>query len=479
MKITRDRLFLGLAVLCFAAFGTWRIATVSGFVEMDEVVHFLQARHAPQHPFLYCSIWARPLFVLLYTPAAQLPFGAARGFTLILALAAGLLAHHVAGRKGIRWPVLAFVCTVIQPLYIKQSYTVMTEFTLAVLLVLAIHLWEVDRRDLSCLLISLTPLTRPEGFFLGPIWWVMAMMGRQTTHLQRGRRTVLLLVGLAAWSLASWLFCGTPLWFVQNFPWVHHGSLQQASLLDYPMRFPLFASPPVAVLACLGVLALRQRRLQMVYFFAGFVVVLHSILWARGYFGSTGYLRYLVPVSPLIGIGAAAGLESSVELLSKGLQHVISRLRHGLAESLGAVVLTILFGTWYGLSVRRNPVRMPVERPESAVFARIHDFVQHRPDIDAPVISSDFEYYLISGGDPWGFGISNRSFLRFVRNDQLMLKELLKAVPAPAYVVYDRFWMEAFMGVTEEDLTDSGYRPVPGQSYDGLPQGNAIRLYGK
>ncbi len=268
----RQRVFITAALLAFLAFGISRIAVINGFIEMDEVVHYLQARYAPHHPFLYASIWARPLFVLLYTPACQFPFDVARGFTLLMAAFAGYLAYRESDRKGIPWPALAFALTVAQPLYIKQSYTVMTEHTLALLLIASLHFWETDRRDLSCFLMSLTPLSRPEGFFLGPLWFLLVILDRNAAVRDRLRRSSILLTGLLLWALISRLFCGTPLWFVQNFPWVHHGSAHNATLWDFPARLPQFASLPVIALAMIGLVTIRRYKLQMASLLSFFLI---------------------------------------------------------------------------------------------------------------------------------------------------------------------------------------------------------------
>jgi hypothetical protein len=465
-------------VLAFLALGAGLIATTPGFVEMDEVCHWLQARYAPQHPFLYASIWARPLFVLVYTLPAQLPFYLTRVFSLLIAALIGLQAYRMARMRDIPWPSMAFLFTAAQPLFIQQSYTVMTELCLGLLLVLGLMHWENRHRNLSCLFISLTPLARPEGFFLGPLWFLMVWLDHRSTITTRMKRTGLLLIGLLLWAGLSWLGTGNPLWFVNNFPWGYHGRWGSATILDYVLRLPRFASPPILILALLGVLVIRRYRLGLAYFLSLFILVLHSLLWSGGYFGSAGYLRYLVPVSPLLGLCAAAGF-SALMAGSRRLGFLLTRRTSGLwAPATGLIILAL--SAWsYSLHFHSHPIPVPAERPEAAVFREMDAFIAPRLSPGNVIFASDFHFYFLTHRDPWDMGMSNREYLRFIKNDQLMLSDLLKALPRGTFLLYDRDWMGNYSRLPEEGLQTLGYLPVPDQPTGEVGNGNFIRLYRK
>jgi hypothetical protein len=469
-------------ILAFLALGAGLIATTPGFVEMDEVCHYLQARYAPQHPFLFASIWARPLFVLLYTLPAQLPFSLTRVFTLLMATLVGLQAYRMARMRDIAWPSLAFLFTVTQPLFIQQSYTVMTELCLGLLLVLGLMHWENRHRNLSCLFISLTPLSRPEGFFLGPLWFLLVWLDHRSTITTRLKRTGLLLAGLLLWAVLSWLGTGNPLWFVKNFPWGYHGRWGSATILDYVLRLPRFASPPILILALLGVFVIRRYRLGLAFFLSLFILILHSLLWTGGYFGSAGYLRYLVPISLLLGLCAAAGF-SALMAGSRRLGYLLTRRTSGLWAPVSGLMILALSAWSYSLHLRSHPIPVPQERPEVQVYREMQVYFNTRtldPLAPRPLIfCSDFHFYFLTLRDPWDMGMTNREYLRFIRNDQLMLPDLLKALPPGSYVLYDRDWMGSYSGLTEKKLIGLGYEPVPDQPLGEVGNGNFIYLFRK
>ena len=472
-------------ILAFLALGAALIATTPGFVEMDEVCHWLQARYAPRHPFLFASIWARPLFVLLYTLPAQLPFNLTRVFSLLIAALIGLQAYRLARMRDIPWPSMAFLFTAAQPLFIQQSYTVMTELCLGLLLALGLVHWENKHRNLSCLFISLTPLSRPEGFFLGPLWFLMVWFDRSSKVTAKLKRTGLLLFGLALWAFLSWLGTGNPLWFVQNFPWGYHGRWGSATILDYVLRLPRFASPPILILALLGVFVIRRYRLGLAYFLTLFILVLHSILWSGGYFGSAGYLRYLVPVSPLLGLCAAAGFSALLSGSSR-LGYLLTRRASGLWAPTAGLIILVLSAWSYSLHLRIHPIPIPQERPEAVVYREMDVFLSPRtpgplgPLTPRPLVfCSDFHFYFLTRSDPWAMGMTNREYLRFIRNDQLMLPDLLKTLPSGSYVLYDRDWMGSYSGLTENGLIGLGFEPVLDQPLGEVGNGNFIHLFRK
>jgi hypothetical protein len=76
-------------------------------------------------------------------------------------------------------------------------------------------------------------------------------------------------------------------------------------------------------------------------------------------------------------------------------------------------------------------------------------------------------------------GMTNKEYLRFIRNDQLMLPDLLKALPGGSYVLYDRDWMGNYSGLTENELQGLGYEPVLDQPLGEVGNGNFIQLFRK
>lgn len=421
-----------------------------GTVEMDEVTHFLQARYAPRHPFLYASAWARPLFLFFYTLPAQTTFAGTRAFNVLIAALAAWVAYLLASDARLQWPALALLTTAFQLRYIQQSFTVMTEHLGALIIVLAILLWRRARRELSCFLIALLPLTRPEGALLGPLWFLMVWLEPGTFLSHRLRRTAILCMGFALWILISLATTGDPIWFLHNFPspWQHRGVMSAGRALVYLHRFPQFASWPIALLFIIGIPLLRRHGLGLAAATTAVVIVLHSALRAGEIFGSTGYLRYLVPVSPLIGVAACAGWGA----MMRAAAQVVPRASRAVTAGLLLLVAASYAYSWW-----RYPVYAPGEAPGMRQLTCIERSLAGTTPPGALVYTADYQYYLIDDRDPWDFHMDNSHLLRHIRNDQLQLREILPELAAGTIVICDPVWMMQYMGCGESDLRMWGY----------------------
>lgn len=308
--------------------------------QLDSGYHYLFARWSWKHPEYLLSVWGRPLFTLLYSLPAQLGYGAARLFTLLICLLTAHQTWRLARRLGLPGPELAIPLLFLQPVFWQLSTGVYTESLFALLLVVALRLRLAGRPRWSLLAAALLILVRPEGFFIGIAWgaWHVgeALTGgewgrggwRAVAWRRVGRRvaeSLLLASGLGVWWGAAWLMTGDPLWIIHHWPpdW-NPGSQANGTgpLWWYVALLPVIIGPLTLPAFLRGVGRLwpnRGFRLGITLFWTIFIV--HSILFTQGWFGAAGYARYFVcvaPVSALLTLGGWATARHRWFLLGAG-----------------------------------------------------------------------------------------------------------------------------------------------------------------
>jgi hypothetical protein len=312
------RVFASSALLWSALFALAGIALVLLYPDADQQdagFHFLIARWAGKHPSSFVSVWGRPLFTLLYYPPSQLGYAAAKLFTLTICLAAGWQTYRLAQQLKYPRAALAIPLLFLQPSFFLLSTVVMTEPMFALILVIAYRLHLSGQTSLGALAASLLILVRPEGFFLGSFWGLLLILDRsyERAWWRRITETAILASGIAAWWLAAELITGDPLWIAHDWP----SNWQQSSTSNdygtgpiwwYLAQLPLIAGPLLLVPFITGLKrspAQRESFIVASSFLALFIM--HSLMYWRGWFGSAGYARYFVCVSPAIALVTLAG----------------------------------------------------------------------------------------------------------------------------------------------------------------------------
>src|SRR5688572_24564616 len=170
--VTRESstpLAVAIAVLIFAGLSLTTGLTSDGFLEADACTHYLYARFAFEEPHYFANVWGRPLCTAVYSiPAAIAGRAGVRIASLVIALAIGAVAMRIAKLQNYRWPALALIFTLAQPLVFLHSFSELTELPFALLIGYAFWAYRAHKFWLMALLIGLSPLGRPEGFgFIG------------------------------------------------------------------------------------------------------------------------------------------------------------------------------------------------------------------------------------------------------------------------------------------------------------------------
>jgi hypothetical protein len=368
----REDRSLRLALIWLAAIaiiGTALVLLYRDADQQDSGYHFLFARWAHRHPRYFIGVWARPLFTLLYFPFAQFGYAAAKFFTVIISLATAWQTFRLARQIGFDRAEMAIPLLFLQPSFFLLSSTVLTETLFALVFVIALRLHLSGRIKAGMIVASLLILVRPEGFFIGVLWggWVLWIEDRGSKIEDRRSRIeqrysmrssifhplssifdprlLLLATGVILWWLAAYLIMRDPLWVVHDWPpdWRPDGKANGTGpIWWYVASLPLIVGPLLIAPFICGLWRLLRRREFMCGVSAFLVLfVAHSLMFWRGWFGSAGYARYFVCVSPAVALITLAGWNE----LAKRRAKFFGAARNSLAAT--AIAGSFLVSVFY------------------------------------------------------------------------------------------------------------------------------------
>jgi hypothetical protein len=264
--------------------------------------------------------------------------------SLLLALGCAAVVYRIAKEQKFRWPGLAGIFVLAQPLVFLHSFSELTELPFAALLGLTFWAYQNRRWGAVAVLTGLLPLGRPEGF-----GFLFLVAGALVLHRQ-WKWVPLLALGLAGWSYAGWELYGraTPVhrWLIDNWPYAAQSAYQPGSLFHFAMLLPAVTSPLIfpatvaGIWRCLREGAIRGDHLRRCRWLIAAIPLLilagHSFLYWRGKMASSGELRYMLAVAPFWGLLAAAGWEWLFQSL---------RWRHAFACAAFASIFPALLNT--------------------------------------------------------------------------------------------------------------------------------------
>jgi len=461
----------------------------SGYLEADELTHFLKAREIWVNWRGVLDIWARPGCTGPYGLVALLGFTAARmlavGITGITGLGTVfLLKQFVPGEDAgsgetpswVRRHAVALVwlLLVAQPMFVLYSFMVMTEMMLGCVWVwAAVVLMRCRgrrRRGVlwASVLVGMGGLVRPEGWvaiacwpvFAG-IWLRLPMDAKDSSragNLMRGRSLVLRIATatvIAGCPVALWYLLGVFGqndwgWVQRNWPWSptsRYGKTAGIFVLAALGSMAVWLWLPIAV-GMRDVLR-RQRREQAgglstraLLVLAGPVVglfVLHGVLGSFGLFGSMSLPRYFLSIAPMAAVLGVMGL-ISLERRARRTRVFRATL---IAASLAPVAVLMAAGylpTIKNLDLRRLDVAIDEIRrivPESEWPTRL--IIGH-------------PYVLLKLNVP----------METPANLRVASADAIRSAPAGTILVTDSLLWSTEGRPKQEQLVSWGYRLIPG-----------------
>ncbi|MBO0797689.1 MAG: hypothetical protein J2P31_02600, partial [Blastocatellia bacterium] len=405
------------------------------------------------------GVWSRPLFTLIYAIPSLAGQNAARLFSLMICLVIAYQTWRLAEELGIARAPLVIAFLWLQPMFFIYCVDTMTELVFALVYVIALRLHHLGRVKAGMIVASLAILARPEGFFLGILWgtWVLveAQPGGKknwSIRLLRSRAVLtipLLATGAFSWWLAALIITGNPLYIRDNWPpnWsVTGSSYGTASIYAYPLRLPEIVGLFMLPLFLYGLIhLLKHRRLFTITSSFLLLFVLHTILRAYGLFGSAGYPRYLLSVSPAIALLSLTGWNLMAQRFS------------GASGTLRTAAMLIIFvASAFANFVYADCLELP---RDARAVARIYAWFEAREQqftIKRMIWCEPYAGILFDA-DPW----ENPFFTGNHENDLNLLRES----PPGTLAYWDDRVGPKWIGLKADDFAGAGYALLHSQSF--------------
>lgn len=295
-------LAIALAVIGLSFSLIFALCDPQGIVQFDDLTHYLYARWAWIWPAYLLNDWGRPGFTALYFLPAALGWTACRILSATLSAGAVLAAYEIARTIGLRRAWLVVPLVYLQPLFFQLSQTTLTETPMAFYLAIAAMLAIQGRWSASAAILSPAFVTRHEAIIFLPVWLIFARQNRVALWRLWPILWSPLLVNL----LAPLAGMNAPVEkFFEPAPSQHYG---RGGWLSFFCRSLEAWGPGITILALTGFGAFARRRGgAMIAAIIAVYFMTQTVIRALGLYDSGGYARFLVPISPLIGVAALAG----------------------------------------------------------------------------------------------------------------------------------------------------------------------------
>ena len=432
----------------------------------DAAMHQLNLLESARNAKHALTPWARPGFVAMMILPALGGTRVVRCFAAVLAAILSWQTMRLADDLKMPNATLAGLLVIWQPLYFALAADTMTEMPMALGVVLAVRLWKAKRPAASCLLVSLLPLVRPEGFFLAVLWGAMTLFGRSIGPLWRRRIWICmsLAAGMLCWMAACWIVAGQPLYFIQAWSWPlsSYATYGRGHLLHHVVLWPYYCGPVLTWLFLAGVIPSMRRGMALPWAVWGVVFGVHSILWWQGMFGELGLMRIQACSASVTAVVCLYGWNAIGRWAARcGVRRLVRRVAAGLTVTVATGVVV----TYYVL----NPTRyLCFPMLEAARYVRQSGQLPTAPRVFAADHIAWIEMGVLS--------TSPRAMTNsFERVEQ---RARLGALPVGSIGIWDNFrgktWhhvaIEEFEGLGFEVLHESSHGPPP------LPWGMTERI---
>jgi hypothetical protein len=288
--------------------------------EGDSIMHYLYARHAFEYPQNFLNQWAKPVYVLVVAPVAQLGFQAVKLLNLLLSCGTLWLTLKTAKKTGLRDPWMSIILTAFAPLFIIVTLSGLTEPLFAFWMIAGIYGIIAGYRKTAIIALSFLPFIRSEGLIILCVLLLYLLVKKWFKLMP------LLLTGHLFYALVGLPLFKDPLWvFTQLSYATLHSAYGKGHWTDFFKGMPGIIGWPIYILLIIGMLyglylfiakyilkrkeIITDEELFLIYgcFLGNFIG--HTAFWALGIFNSFGLLRVMIGVVPLMGLISLRGLD--------------------------------------------------------------------------------------------------------------------------------------------------------------------------
>ncbi len=321
-----------MASLLVASF-IFYLAIISPGVEggMDSYNHYLIAKNTWSHPNLFLDQWGKPLYSLLISPFVQFGMLGATLFNILCLVSSAFLAYRIAQKTIPSFAFIAFLLTLVSPVFLDNTVSSLTEPLSALLVTLSIFLLVNKQYPLAALLAGFLPFARSEGFIILGVILIYLLLKKEF------RSTFFILIGSIFFNTLGWIIEGEPFWIITKNPYISfalsgvnicgsgglshflyagHYTFGQVTCILVVLATPFLAWDVVKK----GIGYSLDMLLVLAVFSSYFLA--HVLLWWLGMMGSCGYVRVMVVIAPMASILAAFAIQKLVHSpLSKQLKN--------------------------------------------------------------------------------------------------------------------------------------------------------------
>ena len=413
--------------------------------QQDSGFHYLQARWAWTHAWLFVNVWGRPLYTVLYAVPALLGYPAAKLLTVAICVATAWQTWRLAEAEKLERPELAIPLLLLQPCMLLILSDTLTEPICGLVFVIAMRLHRSGRIAAGAGVASLMALTSPWGFILAFIWgvWVLVDGWRGTSWIVWLTKPLLLLSGMGLWWLAALIITHDPLWIRHDWPsqWKNEGHTGVLWWYAWQMATEIIGG--ILLLPFLaGLVIAVQRKFWMALSLAGGLFVVISLMFRFGLYNCAGYARYFVCVAPAVALITLAGWNRLAALLP-------GRVRFATAAAVFAATLAAGLVYVDGWPYGRDAVAVQ----------EMWDWYRTQPPRRVEKLAWSQAYMCICFGTDPGERI-------FFTGDPDENRKMLRDSPPGTMVFWDAETGPAWYRLKDDDLAGAGYERLRSRAYD-------------
>lgn len=287
--------------------------------EGDSLMHYLFAKYAFRYPEHFFNQWAKPVYVLIMAPVAQLGFTAVQILNIIFTSINFYLIYRVASNSGITKPWMASLIYAATPLSVLVSFSGLTEPMFACATLLSIMLLQKNRFYSALILFSFLPFIRSEGLLVCGVIFLYLLV------IEKYELIPLLLVGHIFYGVAGYVVHHDLMWVFNKLSyatlssaygsgrWGHYFNVMP-EITGVVVKYLLWAGIFYGFILLIRALrrkinATEQQELWLLYGIFLAVFAGHIVFWALGIFNSMGLVRPIAGITPLIAIVALRGIQ--------------------------------------------------------------------------------------------------------------------------------------------------------------------------
>jgi hypothetical protein len=419
----------------------------------DSALHFLNARDAAATPVSALHAWARPVCKLIMAPFALYGILPTRAAMALVSALVCWQTIRLAEELSLPNALLAGPMVFWQGMAFALGSDTMTEMPMALGAVTAIRLWRNGWWRTSALLVGFLPAVRPEGFFLGVLWGLLALFSRRDEGkaiLLRLTTLAAMTVGLITWVLACWALTWNHdalyVLTIWNWPPGSYAAYGRGSLLHHVIYWPQYCGVPMTALFLIGLpAAFRRMRGDMFLPWAVWltVFVVHSILYWGGWFASCGLMRIMASTSPVTALICLHGWNRVIDLLRER-----GSWRRWLAPRTAGWAMAILCTAWAFAQYALNPSHY-----ECFPIARCAQYIR-----DNHLLAADTAFFAGNAMDTAALDFPPHcSRVMETPCDPEQIRQNLAALPIGAVGIWDNRQAPVWHGHEIADLVGHGF----------------------